>query len=72
MMSIGNKLINSIYEANTKSNSKSKPNPNSSREEKERWIRTKYEMKLFLAPLPNKDIQIGKVNIILFMIYSMV
>jgi Arf-GAP with GTPase, ANK repeat and PH domain-containing protein 1/3/4/5/6/9/11 len=61
MTSIGNKLINSIYEANWKqSYSKWKPNPSSSHEEKDKWIRNKYESKQFLAPLPNKEISVGK------------
>ncbi|NWR80545.1 AGAP3 protein, partial [Centropus unirufus] len=30
------------------------------REEKERWIRAKYEQKLFLAPLPPSDIPLGQ------------
>ncbi|NXV79797.1 AGAP3 protein, partial [Atlantisia rogersi] len=30
------------------------------REEKERWIRAKYEQKLFLAPLPQSDIPLGQ------------
>ena len=61
MTSIGNRMINSIYEANTKSYPKNKPNANSSREEKEKWIRAKYEAKQFLASLPNRDITVGKV-----------
>lgn len=32
----------------------------SDREEKERWIRAKYEQKLFLAPLPQSDIPLGQ------------
>lgn len=31
-----------------------------SREEKERWIRAKYEQKLFLAPLPSSDVPLGQ------------
>jgi hypothetical protein len=31
MTSIGNNMLNSVYEANTKNFAKSKPNPNSSR-----------------------------------------
>lgn len=30
------------------------------REEKERWIRAKYEQKLFLAPLPSSDVPLGQ------------
>ncbi len=60
MTSIGNKMINSVYEASTKYSSKPKPNPNSSRDDKEKWIRAKYEAKQFLAPLPNKELGVGK------------
>lgn len=63
MTAIGNRMINSIYEANWKSLVKSKPNIASSREEKERWIRAKYESKQFLAALVNKDTAgVGKVR----------
>lgn len=48
MLAIGNSLANSVWEANT-SRQRSKPKPNSSREEKEAWIRSKYETKEFLA-----------------------
>jgi Arf-GAP/GTPase/ANK repeat/PH domain-containing protein 1/3 len=60
MTSIGNKMINSIYESNFQKYPKSKPNPNTQREEKEKWIRAKYEAKQFLANLPNKEITVGK------------
>lgn len=30
------------------------------REEKERWIRAKYEQKLFLCPLPVSDVPLGQ------------
>ncbi|CAF3501843.1 unnamed protein product [Rotaria socialis] len=49
MRSIGNKLANSIWEANLKN--RVKPQPNALSTERERWIRDKYEQKLFLAPL---------------------
>ncbi|CAF5128843.1 unnamed protein product [Rotaria sp. Silwood1] len=49
MRSIGNKLANSIWEANIKN--RVKPQPNALSSERERWIRDKYEQKLFLAPL---------------------
>ncbi len=65
MRSIGNKLANSIWEANIKNRVKPQPNTSSYvliicqyfhfwfhlRTERERWIRDKYEQKLFLAPL---------------------
>lgn len=47
MLAIGNKLANSIWESSTAG--QTKPTPNSSREEKERWIRLKYESKEFLT-----------------------
>lgn len=49
MTSIGNQMANSIWEGNVKG--LAKPTPNSSREEKERWIRAKYEHKDFLLPV---------------------
>ncbi|CAF0845536.1 unnamed protein product [Didymodactylos carnosus] len=50
MRSLGNKLANSIWEANIRQ--RQKPLPNASLSERERWIRDKYEQKLFLASLP--------------------
>lgn len=47
MMAIGNDLANSVWESNVRPN-RTKPNPGSSREEKELWIRSKYESKEFL------------------------
>uniref|UniRef100_T1IUZ3 Gtpase-activating protein centaurin gamma n=1 Tax=Strigamia maritima TaxID=126957 RepID=T1IUZ3_STRMM len=57
MMQMGNQVANSIWEANLKG--KAKPTPNSSREEKERWIRAKYENKEFLASV-TQNISIGQ------------
>ncbi|KAJ8961517.1 hypothetical protein NQ318_014767 [Aromia moschata] len=51
MLAIGNTLANSVWECQTQN--KTKPGPASSREEKERWIRAKYENKEFLPPLNN-------------------
>lgn len=48
MLAIGNNLANSVWEANI-NRQRLKPKPNSSREEKEAWIRSKYEAKEFLA-----------------------
>ncbi|KAJ8888273.1 hypothetical protein PR048_007760 [Dryococelus australis] len=48
MTALGNTLANSVWEACIRN--RKKPTPNSSREEKERWIRSKYESKEFLAP----------------------
>lgn len=48
MLAVGNTLFNSVYEANIRS-SPPRPTPKSTREEKEKWIRCKYETKQFLA-----------------------
>uniref|UniRef100_A0A670XXQ0 ArfGAP with GTPase domain, ankyrin repeat and PH domain 1 n=1 Tax=Pseudonaja textilis TaxID=8673 RepID=A0A670XXQ0_PSETE len=58
MSSIGNELANSIWEENTQG--RTKPLPNSTREEKEQWIRAKYEQKHFLAPLQCLDLSLGQ------------
>uniref|UniRef100_A0A1B0FJC2 Arf-GAP domain-containing protein n=1 Tax=Glossina morsitans morsitans TaxID=37546 RepID=A0A1B0FJC2_GLOMM len=47
MVAIGNSLANSAWESNTRQ--RQKPQPNSSREEKAAWIRSKYGLKEFLA-----------------------
>ncbi|KAL0832505.1 hypothetical protein ABMA28_000721 [Loxostege sticticalis] len=48
MVSLGNALANSIWEADLRGHVK--PQVTSSREEKERWIRLKYERRAFLSP----------------------
>ncbi|XP_068959237.1 arf-GAP with GTPase, ANK repeat and PH domain-containing protein 1 isoform X2 [Petaurus breviceps papuanus] len=58
MSSIGNELANSVWEENCQGHMK--PSLDSTREEKERWIRAKYEQKLFLAPLPCMDLSLGQ------------
>lgn len=51
MLALGNALANGVWEARVPRTCViPKPTPNSSREEKERWIRAKYEAKEFLAP----------------------
>lgn len=57
MLAIGNMLANSVWEHRTQN--RLKPNPASSREEKERWIRAKYESKEFLPP-PNNTMPLGQ------------
>ncbi|XP_043978327.1 arf-GAP with GTPase, ANK repeat and PH domain-containing protein 1-like [Gambusia affinis] len=47
---IGNHMVNNIWEARTMGHRK--PAPDATREERESWIRAKYEQKLFVAPLP--------------------
>uniref|UniRef100_A0A8C8HC11 Small monomeric GTPase n=1 Tax=Oncorhynchus tshawytscha TaxID=74940 RepID=A0A8C8HC11_ONCTS len=46
---IGNHLANSIWEGRTLG--RRKPTPDATREERESWIRAKYEQRLFVAPL---------------------
>ncbi|XP_072434621.1 arf-GAP with GTPase, ANK repeat and PH domain-containing protein 1 isoform X1 [Chiloscyllium punctatum] len=58
MSSIGNEVANSIWEGSAQG--RTKPSPDSTREEKERWIRAKYEQKLFLVPPPCSDIPLGQ------------
>ncbi|XP_039084518.1 arf-GAP with GTPase, ANK repeat and PH domain-containing protein 1 isoform X1 [Hyaena hyaena] len=58
MSSIGNELANSVWEES--SQGRTKPSLDSTREEKERWIRAKYEQKLFLAPLPCTEPSLGQ------------
>uniref|UniRef100_A0A3B3YYG5 Small monomeric GTPase n=1 Tax=Poecilia mexicana TaxID=48701 RepID=A0A3B3YYG5_9TELE len=50
LSAIGNHMVNSIWEARTIGHRK--PAPDATREERESWIRAKYEQKLFVAPLP--------------------
>ncbi|XP_054449457.1 arf-GAP with GTPase, ANK repeat and PH domain-containing protein 3 isoform X2 [Pteronotus mesoamericanus] len=58
MTAMGNALANSVWEGAL--DGYVKPGPDACREEKERWIRAKYEQKLFLAPLPSSDVPLGQ------------
>uniref|UniRef100_A0A3P8SBM6 Arf-GAP with GTPase, ANK repeat and PH domain-containing protein 1 n=1 Tax=Amphiprion percula TaxID=161767 RepID=A0A3P8SBM6_AMPPE len=58
MSAIGNELANSVWEANAQG--RLKPGPDASREERERWIRAKYEQRLFVASLPCMDLPLGQ------------
>ncbi|XP_041638042.1 arf-GAP with GTPase, ANK repeat and PH domain-containing protein 1 isoform X1 [Cheilinus undulatus] len=58
MSAIGNELANSVWEVNAQG--RLKPGPDASREERERWIRAKYEQRLFLASLPGTDLSLGQ------------
>uniref|UniRef100_A0A8C3HDX6 ArfGAP with GTPase domain, ankyrin repeat and PH domain 3 n=1 Tax=Chrysemys picta bellii TaxID=8478 RepID=A0A8C3HDX6_CHRPI len=58
MTAIGNALANAVWEGAVEGYQK--PGPENSREEKERWIRAKYEQKLFLAALPHSDVPLGQ------------
>ncbi|CAH8524220.1 unnamed protein product [Dicrocoelium dendriticum] len=57
MCAIGNTLANSVWEAAVPVNAgnRKKPDASSSREEKEVWIRAKYDRQEFLPPLPYPD-----------------
>nr|XP_006007159.1 PREDICTED: arf-GAP with GTPase, ANK repeat and PH domain-containing protein 1-like [Latimeria chalumnae] len=58
MTAIGNALANSVWEGTVQGYIK--PTQDSTREEKERWIRAKYEQKRFLASLPQSDVPLGQ------------
>lgn len=57
MLAIGNALANSVWEC--RAQGRTKPSPNSPREEKERWIRAKYEAKEYL-PAPSNTMPLGQ------------
>uniref|UniRef100_A0A3P8XAB1 ArfGAP with GTPase domain, ankyrin repeat and PH domain 1 n=1 Tax=Esox lucius TaxID=8010 RepID=A0A3P8XAB1_ESOLU len=58
MSSIGNELANSVWEGNAQG--RLKPAPDATREERERWIRAKYEQRLFLASLAGAELSLGQ------------
>ncbi|XP_074545653.1 arfGAP with GTPase domain, ankyrin repeat and PH domain 3 isoform X2 [Halichoeres trimaculatus] len=58
MTAIGNAIANSVWEGALENYNK--PGNDSTREEKERWIRAKYEQKLFLVGLPQSDVPLGQ------------
>uniref|UniRef100_A0A8C2G087 ArfGAP with GTPase domain, ankyrin repeat and PH domain 1 n=1 Tax=Cyprinus carpio TaxID=7962 RepID=A0A8C2G087_CYPCA len=58
MSAIGNELANSVWEANAQG--RLKPAPDATRYERERWIRAKYEQKLFLASLMCTELTLGQ------------
>ncbi|XP_071419097.1 arf-GAP with GTPase, ANK repeat and PH domain-containing protein 1 isoform X2 [Pithys albifrons albifrons] len=58
LSAIGNELANSVWEQGSQGHGK--PSAESSREEKELWIRAKYEQKLFLAPLQCLELSLGQ------------
>uniref|UniRef100_A0A3Q3J4U2 ArfGAP with GTPase domain, ankyrin repeat and PH domain 2 n=1 Tax=Monopterus albus TaxID=43700 RepID=A0A3Q3J4U2_MONAL len=49
LAAIGNHMANTIWESYTQG--RTKPTPNATREERESWIRAKYEQRAFVAPL---------------------
>uniref|UniRef100_A0A8C2DKU5 ArfGAP with GTPase domain, ankyrin repeat and PH domain 3 n=1 Tax=Cyprinus carpio TaxID=7962 RepID=A0A8C2DKU5_CYPCA len=58
MTAIGNAMANSVWEGCVEGYTK--PGVDSTREVKERWIRAKYEQKLFLVGLPQSDVPLGQ------------
>uniref|UniRef100_A0A3Q3X1R7 ArfGAP with GTPase domain, ankyrin repeat and PH domain 3 n=1 Tax=Mola mola TaxID=94237 RepID=A0A3Q3X1R7_MOLML len=58
MTAIGNTMANSVWEGALENYNK--PGSDSTREEKERWIRAKYEQKLFVVGLPQSDVPLGQ------------
>jgi len=60
MLSIGNELSNSIWEMNLRGTHK--PSPQASREEKEAWIRSKYERRDFIPVLSPTGMPLAEVN----------
>ncbi|KAK5889149.1 hypothetical protein CesoFtcFv8_015178 [Champsocephalus esox] len=58
MTAIGNAMANSVWEGALEGYSK--PGNDTTREEKECWIRAKYEQKLFLVGLPQSDVPLGQ------------
>uniref|UniRef100_A0AAY4DGF0 ArfGAP with GTPase domain, ankyrin repeat and PH domain 2 n=1 Tax=Denticeps clupeoides TaxID=299321 RepID=A0AAY4DGF0_9TELE len=53
LTAIGNHVANSVWESRTEG--RQKPTHDASREEREAWIRAKYEQRLFVAPIPPQD-----------------
>lgn len=62
MLSIGNELCNSIWEMNVRG--RHKPMPQSTREEKEAWVRSKYVHREFLPVLPPANMALSEVRIL--------
>ncbi|GAB5573977.1 arf-GAP with GTPase [Prionailurus iriomotensis] len=58
LTAIGNDMANRVWESDTRG--RTKPTRDSSREERESWIRAKYEQLLFLAPLGTPEEPLGR------------
>lgn len=58
LTAIGNDTANRVWESDTRGHAK--PTRDSSREERESWIRAKYEQLLFLAPLGTTEEPLGR------------
>uniref|UniRef100_A0A4W4DVK2 Small monomeric GTPase n=1 Tax=Electrophorus electricus TaxID=8005 RepID=A0A4W4DVK2_ELEEL len=53
LTAIGNHTANSVWETCTQG--RQKPTPEATREQRESWIRAKYEQRAFVAPLPRRN-----------------
>ncbi|XP_046357324.1 centaurin-gamma-1A-like isoform X11 [Haliotis rufescens] len=60
MTAIGNSTVNSVWEASAGAKERTKPTQSSPRDEKERWVKSKYELKELLPPLPYVDIPVNQ------------
>ncbi|XP_067685588.1 centaurin-gamma-1A-like isoform X5 [Haliotis asinina] len=60
MTAIGNSTVNSVWEASAGAKERTKPTQTSPRDEKERWVKSKYELKELLPPLPYVDIPVNQ------------
>uniref|UniRef100_A0A8C7KQH4 Arf-GAP with GTPase, ANK repeat and PH domain-containing protein 3 n=1 Tax=Oncorhynchus kisutch TaxID=8019 RepID=A0A8C7KQH4_ONCKI len=58
LMAIGNTMANSVWEGALEGYTK--VGADSTRSERERWIRAKYEQKLFLMDVPQSDVPLGQ------------
>uniref|UniRef100_A0A4W3GSY1 Arf-GAP with coiled-coil, ANK repeat and PH domain-containing protein n=1 Tax=Callorhinchus milii TaxID=7868 RepID=A0A4W3GSY1_CALMI len=56
MCELGNNTMNQIYESKCGEQAAKKPQPGSTRQEKETWIKAKYVEKKFLKKLPNSEV----------------
>ncbi|XP_065838984.1 arf-GAP with GTPase, ANK repeat and PH domain-containing protein 1-like isoform X2 [Oscarella lobularis] len=60
ILHLGNNLSKRIYEATAMSRGYQRPLYSSSREDREKWIRAKYETKEFLKPFPNSGLSLSQ------------
>ncbi|TRY66798.1 hypothetical protein DNTS_009587 [Danionella cerebrum] len=59
MCELGNSIINHIYEGGCEEQGLKKPGPNSSRQEKEAWIKAKYVEKKFLKKMMTGEVLVN-------------
>uniref|UniRef100_A0A8C1IDD6 Arf-GAP with coiled-coil, ANK repeat and PH domain-containing protein n=1 Tax=Cyprinus carpio TaxID=7962 RepID=A0A8C1IDD6_CYPCA len=59
MCELGNSIINHIYEGSCEEQGLKKPGPNSSRQEKEAWIKAKYVEKKFLKKMMASEVVVN-------------